>query len=101
FQSQLQSLVKSAESGAGGNSTGTYAVVMNPNTGGVIGMAGVDRNPSTGKITDNALGTINSDIVMGSVVKGAMVSGALMDGVITPTNSVLTDKPITVGGVKK
>ena len=101
FQSQLQSLVKSAEAGAGGNSTGTYAVVMNPNTGGVIGMAGVDRNPSTGKTTDNALGTINSDIVMGSVVKGAMVSGALMKGVITPTNSTLTDMPITVGGVKK
>ncbi|KRK35533.1 penicillin-binding protein 2 [Levilactobacillus parabrevis] len=101
FQSQLQSLVKSAEAGAGGNSTGTYAVVMNPNTGGVIGMAGVDRDPSTGKTTDNALGTINSDIVMGSVVKGAMVSGALMKGVITPTNSTLTDMPITVGGVKK
>ncbi|NLR31268.1 peptidoglycan D,D-transpeptidase FtsI family protein [Levilactobacillus tujiorum] len=101
FQSKLQSLVKSAESGAGGSSTGTYAVVMNPNTGGVIGMAGVDRDPSTGKVTDNALGTINSDIVMGSVVKGAMVSGALMDGVITPTNSTLTDMPITVGGVKK
>ena len=101
FQSQLQSLVKSAEAGAGGNSTGTYAVVMNPNTGGVIGMAGVDRDPSTGKTTDNALGTINSDIVMGSVVKGAMVSGALMDGVISPTNSTLTDMPITVGGVKK
>ncbi|WP_407887682.1 peptidoglycan D,D-transpeptidase FtsI family protein [Levilactobacillus sp. N40-8-2] len=101
FQSQLQSLVKSAEAGAGGNSTGTYAVVMNPNTGGVIGMAGVDRNPSTGKTTDNALGTINSDIVMGSVVKGAMVSGALMDGVITPTSSTMTDMPITVGGVKK
>ncbi|KRL93120.1 peptidoglycan D,D-transpeptidase FtsI family protein [Levilactobacillus hammesii] len=101
FQSELQSLVKSAEAGAGGSSTGTYAVVMNPNTGGVIGMAGVDRDPSTGKTTDNALGTINSDIVMGSVVKGAMVSGALMDGVITPTNSTLTDMPITVGGVKK
>jgi len=101
FQSQLQSFVKSAEAGAGGNSTGTSAVVMNPNTGGVIGMAGVDRDPSTGKTTDNALGTINSDIVMGSVVKGAMVSGALMKGVITPTNSTLTDMPITVGGVKK
>lgn len=101
FQSQLQSLVKSAEQGAGGYSTGTYAVVMNPNTGGVIGMAGVDRNPSTGKITNNALGTINSDIVMGSVVKGAMVSGALMKGVITPTNSTLTDMPINIGGVKK
>lgn len=101
FQKKLQSLVKSAESSAGGQSTGTYAVVMNPNNGAVIGMAGVDRNPSTGKMTDNALGTINSAIVMGSVVKGATVSGALMDGVITPTNSTLTDSPINVGGLKK
>ena len=101
FQKQLQSLVHSAESGAGGNSTGTYAVVMNPNNGAIIGMAGVDRNPKTSKITDNVLGTINSSIVMGSVVKGAMVSGALMDHVITPTNSTLTDQPITTGGVKK
>ena len=101
FQAQLQKLVRSAESGAGGVSTGTYAVVMNPNTGGVIGIAGVDRDPSTGKLTDNALGTINSDIVMGSVVKGAMVSGALMKGVITPENNTLTDKVINIGGVKK
>ena len=101
FQKQLQSLVHSAESSAGGNSTGTYAVVMNPNNGAIIGMAGVDRNPKTSKITDNILGTINSSIVMGSVVKGAMVSGALMDHVITPTNSTLTDQPITTGGVKK
>lgn len=101
FQKKLQSLVRDAEEGAGGYSTGTYAVVMNPNTGGIIGIAGVDRNPSTGKITNNALGTINSSIVMGSVVKGATVSGALMSGVITPTNSTLTDSPINIGGVKK
>lgn len=101
FQTKLQKLVRSAESGAGGYSTGTYAVVMNPNTGGIIGIAGVDRDPSTGKMTDNALGTINSDIVMGSVVKGAMVSGALMDKVITPENNTLTDKVINTGGVKK
>ncbi|NLR19471.1 penicillin-binding protein 2 [Lactobacillus sp. LC28-10] len=101
FQKKLQSLVRQAESGAGGVSTGTYAVVMNPNNGAIIGMAGVDRNPSTQKITNNALGAINSSITMGSVVKGAMVSGALMDGVITPTNNTLTDMPITVGGTKK
>lgn len=87
FQKKLQSLVRQAEGGAGGVSTGTYAVVMNPNNGNIIGMAGVDRNPSTQKITNNALGAINNSITMGSVVKGAMVSGALMDGVITPENS--------------
>ncbi|GAA3615090.1 penicillin-binding protein 2 [Secundilactobacillus similis DSM 23365 = JCM 2765] len=101
FQKKLQSLVRTASTNASGNSTGVYAVVMNPKNGAVIGMAGVDRNPSTGKVTNNALGTINSSITMGSVVKGAMISGALMDGVITPSNNTLTDMPITVGGVKK
>lgn len=47
FQKKLQALVKSAESSAGGYSTGTYAVVMNPNTGAVIGMAGEDRSVNT------------------------------------------------------
>ena len=101
FQKDLQAAVKSAEESAGGYSTGTYAVVMNPKNGAVIGMAGVDRNPASSKITSNVLGTINNSIVMGSVVKGAMVSGALMDGVITPNSSTLTDMPINIGGVKK
>lgn len=101
FQKDLQSDVKAAEASAGGYSTGTYAVVMNPKNGAIIGLGGVDRNPSTSKMTTNVLGTINNSIVMGSVVKGAMVSGALMDKVITPTNSVLTDMPINIGGVKK
>lgn len=59
----------------GGNpySPGGYAVVMNPNTGGIYALAGVNRNVKTGKITDNALGAINQTYVMGSVVKGAMV----------------------------
>lgn len=100
FEKKIQNLVENADKGTG-TSTGAYAVVMNPNTGGIIGLAGVDRNPETGKLTPNALGTINDSIVMGSVVKGAMISGALMDNVITPNNSVLTDKPILTGGIRK
>lgn len=68
FEKKIQSLVEEADQGTG-NSTGAYAVVMNPNTGGIIGLAGVSRDPETGKETPNALGTINSSIVMGSVVK--------------------------------
>lgn len=98
FQKQVQADTRSAVTSAGGESTGGYVVVMNPNTGAVLALAGVNRNTSTGKVTDNALGTINEPIVMGSVVKGAMVTGALMDGVITPSNSTLTDKPIKLAG---
>ncbi|MBU7003800.1 penicillin-binding protein 2 [Pediococcus pentosaceus] len=98
FQEEVQKIMKEASKNAGGQSTGGYAVVMNPKTGAVIALAGADRNPSTGKMTDNVLGTINEPIVMGSVVKGATISGALMDGVITPSNNTLIDEPIKVAG---
>ncbi|WP_395378813.1 peptidoglycan D,D-transpeptidase FtsI family protein [Fructilactobacillus frigidiflavus] len=96
FQNDLQKIVRKNQ--AGGYSTGTYAVVMNPHTGGIIGMAGVDRDPKTNKVTQNDMGVINRPITMGSVVKPAMESGALMKGIITPENSVQTDQPIKNGG---
>lgn len=72
--------------------------MMNPKTGGIYALAGVNRDLSTGKVTENALGTINQTFVMGSVVKGAMVMGALKDGVITPTNNTLLEEPIKLAG---
>ncbi|CAJ1183275.1 Penicillin-binding protein 2B [Fructilactobacillus sanfranciscensis] len=96
FQNDLQKIVRKDQ--AGGYSTGTYAVVMNPYTGGVIGMAGVDRDPKTNKVTQNDVGVINRPVTMGSVVKPAMESGALMKGIITPENSTQTDQPIKNGG---
>ncbi|CAJ1227538.1 penicillin-binding protein 2 [Lactiplantibacillus xiangfangensis] len=101
FQKQVQSIMKSVVSSNTGSNpymSGGYAVVMNPSTGAIYALAGVDRDTSTGKMTENALGTINQSIVMGSVVKGATVMGALQDGVITPTNSTLTDTPIKLAG---
>lgn len=100
FQKKLESLVKSADQSAG-QSTGAYAVVMNPHNGDIYGMAGVSRNPKSGKLKMDDLGAINSDIVMGSVVKGAMVSGAFMDHVIRPGHDTLEDKPILVDGSQK
>ncbi len=98
FQEKVQKIMKEASQNAGGQSTGGYAVVMNPKTGAVIALAGADRNPSTGKMTDNALATINEPIVMVSLDKGAMISGALMDGVISTDNNTLIDKPIKLAG---
>ena len=51
----MQADTRSAVTSAGGESTGGYVVVMNPNTGAVLALAGVNRNTSTGKVTDNAL----------------------------------------------
>ncbi len=101
FQNQVQKIVKTVySSGSIGSSTGAYAVVMNPNTGAIYAMGGVDRDINTGKITDDQIGAINHPIVMGSAVKGATVMGGLMDGAITPTNNTMNDMPIKVLGTK-
>lgn len=97
FQNDVQKILKS-NFPAGGNSTGVYAVVMNPYTGAIYAMGGIDRNPSTGKMTDDQIGAINHPITMGSVVKPATIMGGLMEKVITPENNTLTDTPIKVAG---
>lgn len=108
YQKQVQAALKrvysSAEAaGAARYSNGAYAVAMNPQTGALLAVAGINRNTNTGKTTDNALGVINQSFVMGSVVKGATVSGGLINKVITPTNNTLPDTPIYLPGspVKK
>ncbi|WP_057828904.1 peptidoglycan D,D-transpeptidase FtsI family protein [Liquorilactobacillus cacaonum] len=97
FQQDVQNIMKSAVKSVAGSNPyipGAYAVVMNPNTGAIYALAGVSRDIKTGKITENALGTINQSFVMGSVVKGATVMGGLMSGAITPTSNTFTDQPI-------
>ena len=96
FQQDMQKIMDSAVAGLGGYSNGGYAVAINPHTGGIYGMAGVYRDPNTGKTTVDPAGAINQSITMGSVVKPAMIIGALKSGVITPDNNVLTDMPIKV-----
>lgn len=99
FQKQVQSILEKNYSSAGiAYSTGVYAVVMNPNTGEIYAMAGIDRDPTTGKQTTDEIGAINHPITMGSVVKGAMIMGGFMSGVITPNNNTLTDMPIKLAG---
>lgn len=96
FQDSMEKALRNHISG--GLTSGAYAVAMNPNTGSIYGVAGIDRNPSTGEITSNALGAINQSIVMGSAVKPAMVTGGLKKGVITPENNVINDRPIKILG---
>lgn len=100
FQSKVQKILEDNYSSAGNSySTGVYAVVMDPHTGAVLAMAGIDRDPKTGKETTDEIGAINHPITMGSVVKPATVMGGLMSGVITPTNNTFTDKPIKIQGI--
>ena len=102
FQKQVQQILEQNYAAAGNAySSGVYAVVMDPNTGAVLAMAGISRNTKTGKQTTNPIGAINQPITMGSVVKPATVMGGLMSGVITPENSTLVDKPIRVNSTQK
>ena len=102
FQKQVQQILERNYAAAGNAySSGVYAVVMNPNTGAVLAMAGISRNTKTGKQTTNPIGAINQPITMGSVVKPATVMGGLMSGVITPENNTLVDKPIRVNSTQK
>ncbi|BDR56417.1 penicillin-binding transpeptidase domain-containing protein [Xylocopilactobacillus apis] len=80
FQNDVSYIVKSVlestvAGGYAGKNDGAYAVVMNPKTGAIYAMAGVNRDIQTGEITYNPLGAINKSYVMGSSVKAAMVMG--------------------------
>ncbi|MFL1695809.1 peptidoglycan D,D-transpeptidase FtsI family protein [Weissella kandleri] len=96
FQEDLQKILE--EKIPGGLTEGGYAVMINPKTGALYGMAGVHRDNKTGKMTSDALGNINRAQVVGSVVKPAMITTAMMNNVITPTNSAVNDVPIQIAG---
>lgn len=96
FQNDVQDILE--KNIPGGNTTGAYAVVINPKTGGIYATAGVNRDYETGKLTADALSTVNQANVVGSVVKPAMITTGFMNGAITPENNTITDQPISVAG---
>lgn len=99
FQSNLTKLVKNFYSGIVGSnpaSEGVYVMVTNPETGGIIGLAGYARDPKTGEVTEDTLGTINKAFIPGSVVKPATITAGYQNNVISG-NQVLTDTPIVLG----
>lgn len=78
-------------------SDGVYAVVLNPQTGAVLAMAGYKHEKGTGQITENALGTITDVFVPGSIVKAATITAGWETGVIQG-NQILLDQPIQFSG---
>ncbi|MDF7639144.1 penicillin-binding protein 2 [Lactobacillus sp. ESL0791] len=103
YQKKVQATLKQVYasaigSGAAKYSNGAYAIAMNPQTGALLAVAGINRDPNKNKTTDNALGVINQAFVMGSAVKGATVSGGLINHVITPTDNTFPDTAIYLPG---
>ncbi|OFI45785.1 penicillin-binding protein [Floricoccus penangensis] len=78
-------------------SEGAYAVVLNPDDGSVLAMAGLTQNKETGEITKDALQSFTGSFVPGSVVKGATITAGWQYGVING-NETLIDQPIQIAG---
>ena len=78
-----------------------YVVLMDPNTGEVLTMAGkrMDRNKETGKMEmkDDALGTFTTTYNVGSTVKGATILTGYKTGAIAP-GTVFDDKGLKIKG---
>ena len=102
FQDQVNAILKrhfesELASGSALYSDGVYAVVLNPQTGAVLAMAGYKHEKGTQNIQENALGTVTDTFVPGSIVKAATLTAGWETGVIQG-NQVLTDQPIQFAG---
>ncbi|PLT31000.1 peptidoglycan D,D-transpeptidase FtsI family protein [Peribacillus deserti] len=80
-----------------------FVVMMDPNTGEILTMAGKDykKDEKTGKykMNDFALGNISTSYGMGSAVKGATVLTGYKTGAITPGQRIL-DARMKIKGTK-
>lgn len=98
FQNGINNIVKTQldqliAQGYGQYNRGAYAVVLNVKTGAVLALSGYQRDPNTGAITENTLGTFQSVFTPGSVVKMGTLTAAWNAGVISG-NDTLTAQSI-------
>lgn len=96
FQDNVDDIVLEALSRREGLSNGVYAVALDPNNGEVLALSG--KRIEDGKVVDDTLGTLSNSFVMGSSIKAATVLAGYMDGVITTTDNVIVDRPLSFQG---
>ncbi|GAO99576.1 peptidoglycan D,D-transpeptidase FtsI family protein [Fructobacillus ficulneus] len=97
FQKKVQEILQENVP-TSGDSQGAYATIINPYTGAIYAMGGVNRDSKTGTKTANPLGNINQAIVMGSVVKPALLATGFQRGIVTPTSNTMNDQAIRLQG---
>ncbi|WP_394404833.1 penicillin-binding protein PBP2B [Streptococcus sp. 20-1249] len=102
FQDGVNAILKKhfdaeLSTGSARYSNGVYAVVLKPDTGDVLAMAGYKHDTETNEVSEDALGTITNIFVPGSIVKGATIASGWENGIISG-NQVLTDQPIQFAG---
>ena len=104
FQKRVENILKKnyqglIDAGKADYSPGAYAVAMDPNTGGVLAMAGFLHKEKSDDLEEHALGTVQSAFVPGSVVKAGTLTAGWQNGVLDG-NEVLYDEPIKVNGTE-
>lgn len=102
FQKKVEDITKSyynslISAGKANYSEGAYVVVTEPKTGNILAMVGLGKDPETGKLSDDALGTYNKAFVPGSSIKAATVMAGYEKGVIKG-NQTMTDEPLLFDG---
>lgn len=102
FQEKVDEILKRnyqslVDSGFATYSPGIYAVVMNPNNGGILAMSGYYHEVASKSIEENAIGTYMNAFVPGSVVKAGTLTAGWQKGVISG-NQTLLDEPIYIQG---
>lgn len=106
FQKKVQEILENnynglIQSGKAEYSEGAYVVVTEPATGNVLSMNGVRKDPKTGELQDDTLGTINQAFVPGSSIKAATVMSGYQNNIISG-NETMVDEPLVFqGGLTK
>ena len=77
----IESFLKARTGGTYNNHI--FVILINPNNGEIVAMAGKQRDPKTGEITDFAAGNYLSAYAIGSTFKGATIYTGFKEGVIT------------------
>lgn len=81
--------------------TDALAVVMNPQTGELISVAGKYYDKKNNQILDAAQKSLHSTYLPGSVVKGATVLAGYQSGAIKPGDAFFDSPIYLIGNVKK
>lgn len=76
-----------------------FLILMDPNNGDIIVMAGKQIDKETGEVVDYAAGNYQDRHLIGSTTKGGTIYTALKEGIIKP-GEVLLDEPIKLKGTK-
>ncbi|MHB9781738.1 penicillin-binding transpeptidase domain-containing protein [Streptococcus sp. 10F2] len=98
FQQGVEDILKNAlqseiNKGSALETEGAYAVVLKPEDGSILAMAGVKQDLESHDLSTDALGTITNVFVPGSVVKPATLTAGWQNNVLTG-DEVLADQTV-------